>query len=75
MKKAINQYNSFVGVVNKVGEYNQSISNLPPHGDGAKKQVDKEIRELFKQLNGQAKSLESTILRVIGGANENRGTD
>ena len=66
MKNVINRYNSFTGVVNKIGEYIQSTLYLPLHGEGAKEQVGKEVRELFKQLNGQAKSLESAILRAIG---------
>lgn len=61
----IQKYNSYIGIVNKVGEYIEAIYSLPPRGDGAKQQANNEIEELFRKLNGQSKSLELDIFMKI----------
>lgn len=65
LTKIIQKYNSYIGLVNKIGEYLEAIYSLPPRGEGAKAQVHNEIEELFRQLNGQSKSLELDILMKI----------
>lgn len=68
--KLINSTKSFVGVCNKVVEYINSILLLPPQGEATKAQVVKEVKDLFKQINGQSQSLEKILISVINGANE-----
>lgn len=67
MKKLISRYNSFIGVVNKLAEYVNALCTLPPQGTGAKEQVVKEVQEIFRQLNGQSKSLENAIISAVYG--------
>lgn len=67
MKKLQLKANSFVGVCNKVVDYVNAIMQLPPQGEHAKSQVVKEVRELFKQLNAQSKSLENALISVVDG--------
>lgn len=71
MKKLIQQYHTFIGVANKVAEkaaaYIEAICALPINGECAKEQAEKEIKEIFKQLNGQSKSLENAMISAIYG--------
>lgn len=67
MEKLQLKTNSFVGVCNKVVDYVNAVMQLPPQGEHAKAQVTKEVRELFKQLNGQSKSLENALIGAISG--------
>lgn len=64
MNELIQQYNSYVGLVNKLGEYVQSVITLPPQGDGAKEQFRQEVDTLFRQLAGQEKALKRAMLEV-----------
>lgn len=70
MKKLPLKFKSFAGIANKVGRYVNAICSLPPQGEGAKAQVAEEVRQLFKELNGQSKSLENAILGAIYGRDE-----
>lgn len=64
MNELIQQYNSYVGLVLKLGEYIQSVMALPPQGDGAKEQCKREVNTLFRQLAGQEKALKRVMLEV-----------
>ena len=64
MNELIQQYNSYVGLVNKLGEYVRSAITLPPQGSGAKEQFSQEDDTLFRQLAGQEKALKREILEV-----------
>lgn len=64
MNKLIQQYNSYVGLVNKLGEYVQSVITLPPQGNGAKTKFRQEVDTLFRQLAGQEKALKRAMLEV-----------
>lgn len=62
MNELIQLYNSYVGLVNKLGEYVQSVIALPPQGSGAKEQFRQEVDILFRQLAGQEKALKRAML-------------
>lgn len=64
MNELRRQYNTYVGLVNKLGEYIQSLIILPPQGDGAKEQFRQEVDNLFRQLVGQEKALRQAIMEV-----------
>lgn len=64
MNELLQLYNSYVGLVNKVGEYVQSLIALPPQGDGAKEQFRQEVDTLFRQLAGHEKALKRAIIEV-----------
>lgn len=66
-EKLIQKCNSYIGLVNKLGKYVKALCDLPPQGEGARKQVSTEITDLFNQLDGQSKSLKNTIISVIYG--------
>lgn len=67
MDKLILKAKSFVGMCNKAVEYVNAITQLPPHGENTKAQAVEEVRELFRQLNGQSKSLENALIGAING--------
>ncbi len=67
MNKLILKANSFVGICNKAIEYTNAITSLPPRGENAKAQASEEVRQVFRQLNGQSKSLENSLIEAITG--------
>lgn len=67
MNKLILKANSFVGICNKAIEYTNAITLLPPRGENAKAQAIEEVKEVFRQLNGQSKSLENALIEAING--------
>lgn len=63
--KIIKNYNILTTQLLSIEEYINALCSLPPQGDGAKEQVVKEVKELFKVLNAQSKSLEIALISAI----------